>query len=69
MCGPIYATCVNKATVLEWLRLIPGSLAAKLAAMADIVVSYSIVDDSTMKLARAAGRPQGGPVRVRCPAK
>ena len=30
---------------------------------------FSIVDDSTMKLVRADGQPQDGPIRVRCPAK
>ena len=33
------------------------------------IARFSIVDDSTMKLVRADGQPQDGPIRVRCPAK
>ena len=33
------------------------------------IARFSIIDDSTMKLVRADGQPQDGPIRVRCPAK
>ena len=33
------------------------------------IARFSIIDDSTMKLVRADGQSQDGPIRVRCPAK
>ena len=33
------------------------------------IARFSIVDDSTLKLTRADGEAQDGPIRVRCPAK
>lgn len=33
------------------------------------IARFTIVDDSTMKLARADGEAQDGPIRVRCLAK
>ena len=33
------------------------------------IARFAIVDDSTLKLVRADGQPQDGPIRVRCPAK
>ena len=33
------------------------------------IARFTIVDDSTLKLTRADGETQDGPIRVRCPAK
>jgi hypothetical protein len=33
------------------------------------IARFTIVDDSTMKLVRAEGKPQDGPIRVRCATK
>jgi len=33
------------------------------------VARFAIIDDSTLKLTRADGEAQDGPIRVRCPAK
>jgi hypothetical protein len=33
------------------------------------IARFAIVDDSTLKLTRADGEAQDGPIRVRCPAK
>jgi hypothetical protein len=32
------------------------------------IARFNIVDDSTLKLVRADGEAQDGPIRVRCPA-
>ena len=33
------------------------------------IARFSIVDDATLKLTRADGEAQDGPIRVRCPTK